>query len=292
MNKIIIPGLLLVMTFLFAGCNSTTFYVSGHEFDTEKEAMDFIKKGLGEQLAEIKPGHYFGGSIMVHIPSDDILAKPPFCPPESEVTAREIAFGIKRHKFNYGMMMQAIRKSCMFDCVQVVRQKDMIKYGRNYGYRYAFVYSGGRTFYLVDLMLEKDSEIEFNGHLNDIVLSIQDAVVKFEGVKRSSSLAEKFTPVDFHPEWDKTTRKGSVSVRVNGKPFECRAWLIGNIRKIVSGKKDPKGYLPELDIISEKLVSGIFTINFRSIAKRANTSKTNHIGLRDYYKTESKPKEK
>ncbi len=294
MRHFIFLGIFSLAVCILSGCSSTQYFAAGKEFDTEAEAMDFLQEVMDEQLATIKRVHYFGGSLMVHVPSNQMLSKPPFSPPPEESTPEEIAFIVKKHKFNYKMITEAIRKSGMFDCVELVLvpENEMIEYGKSHGFRYAFVYNGGRAFCLVDLMLEKDKEIDFTGNLGHVVLSIQDAVVKFEGVQRSSSLADKFSPVDFQPKWDKESQEGSVSVRMNGNPFDCRAWLIENIRKIISGSKQPTGYLPSLDITSENLTGKILTINFRCTGKSGIPSKKKQTGLRNYYKTEAQPEKK
>ena len=247
-------GLGLALLFCH-GCSSTSYPVGKKSFDNVDQALAYQTTRLSDEISTVKPGHYFGGSLLVSIPDDSRMGEPPFAPPAEELKPGQKDFFIKYNRNNFNAMAAAIRRAGLFDSVESVQTPDFLNHAADYGYRYLFVYNGGDKFFIVDQVLGRDSEIRFVSGMKDIVYLIQDAIVKFEGGKRSSSLTENFKPEKVETAYDPGTRKGHCSV--GGKGYAARAWMLEWIKQ-QTGKSGFR-------ISSENLSGDRLTINFERL---------------------------
>ena len=247
-------------------CGGCGGYTIGDKFFMTQESAFRYQKQLSEkEVAQVQRTKYFGGSILYHLPSDENLSNLPFV--TMPVSGNWKTFFVQYYKNDFGYVKEAIKKSGMFDSVELKQTDAYLRYAKEYGYRYLLVNNGDGTYTIYDLILGKDKTIRGPKGIPNLIYLIEDSISKFEDEKSSVGLYTSFdqsqSKCDY--KYDDNTGRGYISV--NGKGIETRAWMLKKISEIASTKnilleadeKPVPGYYRVLD---ERIKDGIFTIEF------------------------------
>ena len=257
--------LLSLISLLITGCITSPYILGGKKFQTKESAYTHQKSIMNTQINKIEPGNYFGGSLLIHQPSDDNLTQAPFI--SGNPTDDEKTFFLGFFKNDFNGIKDAINKSHMFDSVNVIQKSSYLRYAKNHGYRYLLVNNGDSTWTLFDVYLDLDKTVRFPKGLDNLIYLIEDTVAKFEIKKSTKSMSAKYKPVRDKLEYNDITRRGTLSI--HGKGIEARSWMLTKIGEIAStknillkaGEKPKAGYFL---ILNEKIENNVFTIEFEA----------------------------
>lgn len=264
MKKLIM--LLAIAALALTGCMSA-YYMEGKGFDSMEEGFAYKwKVRIQPQLDKIVPGEYFGGSLMMHIPSDHNLSRPPYVQGMPTGENKRLVIGI--YKQDFKGIKAAIEKARLFDSVDMKQESSYLRIARNYGYRYLLVNNGDGTFTIFDMSLDEDKTLRFPKGLDNLAYAIEDAIFKFEKKRPNSELLKGYKPPKEEMTYDDKTRKGSITV--HGKGIEARAWMLRKIGEIADSKNVALSTGQEAGggrfaVLNESISAGKFTIEFETL---------------------------
>ena len=256
--------LVILISVAISGCVSYT--MCGKQFSTKSSALEYQKVIYDKQIANIEPATYFGGSMLIHVPTDENLSQAPF------VTGKPnrdlLDYFLKFYKQDFFSFQQSIKKSKMFDSTDLVQQSSYLRYAKNHGYRYLIVSNGDGSWTIYDLYIGEDKIVRSPLGLDNMVYVVEDAITKFEAKKQSKTIASAYSPKNEYLDYNDKTGIGVLSV--SGKGIEARYWMLKKIGEIVatkhiamvSGETASPG---TFTITDERIEGGVFTIKFETL---------------------------
>lgn len=263
--KYISISVLLFVVFA-SGCVGGNYYNMGKkQFTSKVAAIDYQRQTQNLEIERVEPGEYFGGSLIIHVPTNENLSQLPFVTgnPNQDLIEYFRMFYIQ----DFEGVKNAIVKSKMFDSVATRQMSSYLRYSKNHGYRYLLVNNGDGTWTFYDLYLGKDKNVRFPKGLDNLVYLIEDTISKFEKEKPSKSLSAGYNVVGQSLEYDDKTKRGKLSI--HGKGIEARSWMLMKIGQIASSKNIllKSGMQPDagyFEVLNEKIANNVFTIEFRA----------------------------
>jgi hypothetical protein len=142
-------------------------------FSTSAEALEFLDRSFQEDIAAISPRDLIGGSLMVYLPPDEELLKPPFITNTQNLTDEIRSYFLSFHKINAQGLTKALQKSGMFDAVVIDRASNYRVTAKASGYRYILVLDINVK--LVDLYSRSDRDVIYKT-LPEFLDSVENAV--------------------------------------------------------------------------------------------------------------------
>ena len=259
-------NVLLVIFFcvVVSGCASYT--MGGKKFTTKSSALEHQKTIYENQMANIAHATYFGGSMLIHLPTDENLSQVPFV--TGNPSSDQLDYFLKFYKQDFESVKLSIEKSKMFDTTDLIQTSSYLRYAKNHGYRYLSVNNGDGSWTIYDLYLGEDKIVRFPKGLDNLVYLVEDTISKFEAKKPSGRISSTYSPSNERLSYDEATRKGFLSV--SGKGIEARYWMLKKIGEIaatknVALKSDGKPSPGVFTVLNEKIEGGVFTIEFETL---------------------------
>ncbi|MBP6864037.1 MAG: hypothetical protein KBC32_02085 [Candidatus Didemnitutus sp.] len=253
----------------------------GKQFNTPAAALAAQVEGSKAKLTEVVPGQYYGGSILVCLPPDNVIISPRFINGVETLDEEAKQFFRDYYRIDADFMVEAFERSGLFDSVTLTRAVSYWRYANDYGYRYVFVYGGTEGFTLLDMATNTETKVtplgtSLAGWVNGVERSLDDlarqAQQKSPGVDtwRNAGVARAAPlPVAEEMHYDETTKRGWVSVKDRG--LAARGSILRRIAEIcatknkllVSGEIDAaQGAFKVLD---EELKDGVLKIRFEAL---------------------------
>jgi len=230
-------------------------------------ALNYQKMMYQEQIQEVESCQHFGGSILVIVPSDEILTQPPFVTgdPKSELQH----FFLTLYKQDFEAVKYAIEKSNMFDSVNVSQIDSYQNYSRKLGYRYLAVSNGDGTWTIHDLYLGINKVARFPKAFSNKINLLEEIIAEFEATKNSKQLLSSYIPAKESFHFNEATNKGYLSVRSQG--IQTRYWMLHKIAQFTAARKtdsSKKNVLSShlFSVVDEHIQDGFFTIEFEAKA--------------------------
>lgn len=259
--------ILLTLSFylVLSGCFMmlAPFSMHGNGSSTGGMAHSHDKDTMTGQTHKVKAAGFFGGSMVIHMPSDTKLSQ--------DLSATESpgidgsSKSMKFYKQDYEAIKNAIEKSNILDDVVILPKPSYLRYSKNHGYRYLLVNNNDGTWTVFDLYLNKDETIWFTNGLDNFVYIIKDTISRFENSRSTKSISSSYEPVREKLEYNDATGRGKLSVY--GKGIDARSWMLNKIGEIAasknvllkSGEKPQPGHF---FVLNEKIENNVFTIEF------------------------------
>lgn len=135
----------------------------GQKFNTPDKALARQVEGTKQQLVEVVPGQYYGGSLLVTLPPDNVLMAPAFLTSSQDLDAEQKQFFRDRFRIDAELRVQAFIRSGLFDSVTLTRSISHWRYASDFGYRYVFVYGGVAGFTLLDMATNTETKVSILG---------------------------------------------------------------------------------------------------------------------------------
>lgn len=257
--------LVLLVIMNLTACASG-YTMGGKHFSSKSEALTYQNSLSDDQISKVQPATYYGGSMLVHMPTDDNLSQHPFV--SGTPSPDLLDYFLKFYKNDFSAIQRAIDKSKMFDSTDLVQTSSYLRYAKDHGYRYLAVNNGDGSWGIFDLLLGEDKLVRFPKGLDNMVYVVEDAISKFESKQGSRTIADNFKPVSESFEYDDNTRRGVLSVA--GKGIEARYWMLKKIGDVASTKNvaikaGEKASQGAFIVTDEKIENGVFTIAFETL---------------------------
>lgn len=184
--------LVILSSLLLFGC--TSYNLDGQTFSTMNGALSYQKMMYKEQIEEVKPRQYFGGSILINVPSDLLLTQPPFVTGNPEPELQH--YFLTLYKQDFEAVKYAIEKSNMFDNVNVSQVDSYLSYSTNHGYRYLAVNNGDGSWTIHDLFLGVNRVARFPKNFSQRIDLLENIITEFEATKSSEQLLSGYVPTN------------------------------------------------------------------------------------------------
>lgn len=259
--KIKFYTVVILSSSLLFGC--TNYNLDGKTFSTMKGALNYQKSMYQEQIEALTPGQYFGGSLLIHVPSDLLLTQPPFVTGSPEPALQ--GYFLSLYKQDFAAVRYAIEKSNMFDNVQVNQVDSYFNYSKSHGYRYLGVSNGDGSWTIYDLYLGLNKVARFPKGFSQKINLLENIITEFGTTKNAEQFLSGYLPINETFSFDEQTGKGSLSV--GGQGIQTRYWMLKKIADFSAAKKAHSGednYLPSqlFTVVDEKIRDGLFIIEF------------------------------
>ncbi|MBA4137790.1 MAG: hypothetical protein C0518_10780 [Opitutus sp.] len=275
---------LLAFSFLaVAGIAKPPYSVGGKTFMTVEQALAHQVVIANESLAEMQPGSYFGGSLLVSLPPDNVLISPTFITGVETLDDESRRYFRQFFRADAEFLVQAFNRSGLFDSVTLTRAVSHWRYAADFGYRYVMVYGGNAGFSLLDMAANTETKVSvlgtgLSGLVNGVERALDDlarqARIKSPGealdkvgVARAAEL-----PMTEEMSYDEQTRRGWVSVK--GRGLEARGSVLRRIGEICASKS--KLLVPgdlaargAFKVLDEELKDGVLKVTFEALDKAA-----------------------
>ncbi|HEY5715645.1 MAG TPA: hypothetical protein VIS54_04470 [Psychromonas sp.] len=246
---------------LLFGC--TSYNLGDKTFSSMEGALTYQKMMYQEELEKVGSCQYFGGSILVVVPSDTLLTQPPFVTGNLKPELQR--YFLTLYKQDFEAVKSAIDKSNMFDSVNVRQVESYLSYATKYGYRYLAVSNGDGSWTIHDLHLGIDKVVRFPKEFSAKIALLEAIIAEFEGQKSSEQFLSGDRPAVESFYFNETTQKGYLSVSQQG--IQTRYLMLRKIADFAAAKKpDSEGgkLLPShlFTVADEHIEDGIFSIEF------------------------------
>ena len=153
-------------------------------------ALNYQQRMYQAEIDKVTSQQYFGGSILVVIPSDRQLSQPPFLIGDPNPALQH--YFLKLYKRDFEAVKSALEKSNMFDNVDVRQIDSYQNYSKKHGYRYLAVSNGDGSWTIHDLYLDLDKVARFPKDFATRINLLESIIVEFEATKS----AEQFLSND------------------------------------------------------------------------------------------------
>lgn len=276
-----LPLSILVCCFLAAaGHGKPPYSVGGKRFPTIEQALAQQAVLAQQSIEEIEPGSYFGGSLLVSLPPDNVVLSPVFLTGVETLDEESRRYFRLFFKADAEFLVQAFIRSGLFDSVTLTRAVSHWRYATDFGYRYVLIYGGHAGFTMLDVAANTETKVTvlgtgLAGLVNGMERALDDlarqARVKAPageslhsaGVARAAAL-----PVAEEMNYDEQTRRGWVSVK--GRGLESRGSILRRIAEICATKNkllisDDMGSRGAFKVLDEELKDGVLKISFEAL---------------------------
>jgi hypothetical protein len=253
----------------------------GQQFKTPEKALARQVEGTKQQLAEMLPGQYYGGSLLVTLPPDNVLISPAFLTGSQNLDAEQKQFFRDHFRIDAEFLVQAFIRSGLFDSVTLTRSISHWRYASDFGYRYVFVYGGVAGFSLLDMAMNTETKVSIlgtgmPGWINGVERALDELArqarlkgpdaepLEKAGVARTAAL-----PVAEEMSYDEQSRQGWISMR--GRGLEARGSLLRRIAEICATKNkllvsdDMQAARGAFKVLNEELKDGVLKITFEAL---------------------------
>ncbi|MFT6925242.1 MAG: hypothetical protein ACJAZP_000822 [Psychromonas sp.] len=255
--------LVILSASLLFGC--TSYNLDGQTFSTMNGALDYQQRMYKDQIEEVKPGQYFGGSIFINMPTDLLLSQPPFVTgsPNPELQR----YFLSLYKQDFKAVKYALEKSNMFDNVYVNQVDSYLNYSKSHGFRYLAVSNGDGSWTIEDLYLGLNKVARFPKSFSQKINLLENIITEFGTTKNAEQLLSGYVPINETFSFDQKTGKGKLSV--DGQGIQTRYWMLKKIADFTAAKKVDSGGNKDLPgqlftVLDEQIEDGLFIIKFDS----------------------------
>ncbi len=259
--KFLMAGIL--STLLLCGC--TSYHLGEQVFSTMDSALTYQKMMYQEEVDKVDSRRHFGGSILIVVPSDQLLLQPPFVTGNPEPELQQ--YFLTLYKQDFAAVKSAVEKSNMFDSVDVRQVESYLSYSKKYGYRYLALSNGDGSWTIHDLYLGQKKVTSFPKDFAVRIDLLESIIAEFEATQSSEQLLSSYTPVNEYFYFDETTHTGYLSVSDPG--MKSRYWMLRKIADFTAAKQPNSGAEKLLSsrlftVADEHIQDGVFTIEFES----------------------------
>jgi hypothetical protein len=244
----------LVLALALSGCAG--YIVDGERYRTANSALNAQNVALDEQLTQIAPLAYVGGSVLLVLPGDSEIASPPYADRKLNVLSPERSFLLHYWRQEINATARALRRAEVFDTAEVRRSDEPEVYAREYGYRFVLRDEGPRWF-LEDTLTGVARELHGVG-LKDLCQRSQ-AAASIMMASHKTPASRLVSPASVTPSEDK---KGKYTLGFPGESLEARARVLARAREECSGP---------FRIEDEFLQDGILTVRFACLGQRVSS---------------------
>lgn len=257
------------------------YSVGGQSFKTIEQALAHQALIARQSIAEMEPGHYYGGSLLVSLPPDNVLISPAFLTGSETLDEESKQYFRAFFRADADFLVQAFNRSGLFDSVTLTRSVSHWRYAVDFGYRYVLVYGGFAGFSLLDMAADTETKVTvlgsgLSGLVNGVERALDDlarqarakapAGASFDkvGVARAAAL-----PVAEEMSYDEQTRQGWISMR--GRGLDARGSLLRRIAEICATKNkllvsdDMQAARGAFKVLNEELKDGVLKITFEAL---------------------------
>jgi hypothetical protein len=253
----------------------------GQQFKTPDKALARQVEGTQKQVAEVGPGQYYGGSLLVVLPPDSVVISPAFLTGSETLDEEGKQFFRDHFRVDAEFLVQAFIRSGLFDSVTLTRTVSHWRYASDFGYRYVFVYGGMSGFTLLDMAMNTETKVSIlgtgmPGWINGVERSLDELArqarlkgpgaepLEKAGVARAATL-----PVAEEMNYNEQTRQGWISMR--GRGLDARGSLLRRIAEICATKNkllvsdDMQAARGAFKVLNEELKDGVLKISFEAL---------------------------
>jgi hypothetical protein len=279
------PLLIFGVIFGFA-CSAgakPVFHYGGKQYDSVESVLAAQAAVNVTLLEEVQTGSYFGGSLLVSLPPDNVLLSPAFVQNAESLDPEWRRYYRMFYKADAEFLVQAFTRSGLFDSVTLTRSVSYWRYATDFGYRYVIVNGGMSGFLLLDVAAGTETKVVrlgtgLAGLVNGVERAL-DELARQARVKAPGEALEKVgvaraaeLPMTEEMSYDEQTRRGWVSVK--GRGLEVRGSVLRRIAEICasknkSGAPDELGARGAYKVLDEELKDGVFKITFEALDKAA-----------------------
>jgi len=156
-----------------SGC--INYSVDGKQFSSPEKARDHLYDVfIPKQLEEINELHHFGGSLVYKMPSKELLLSPPFVvlTGKGQLNQGQKKFFIYLYEAVFELMCKSLRKSKMFDRVELRACNNLNEYARQNGFDYSLK-NTGKNFILTDVKTGLQVDVGLASQVKYCMKSIQ-----------------------------------------------------------------------------------------------------------------------
>jgi len=276
-----LPLSIIVCCFLaVVGHGRPPYSVGGKQFPTVEKALAQQAAIAQQSIEEIEPGSYFGGSLLVSLPPDNVVVSPVFLTGVETLDEESRRYFRLFFKADAEFLVQAFIRSGLFDSVTLTRAVSHWRYAADFGYRYVLVYGGHAGFTMLDMAANTETKVTvlgtgLAGLVNGMERALDDLArqarvnapagesLQSAGVARAAAL-----PVAEEMNYDEQTRRGWVSVK--GRGLESRGSILRRIAEICATKNkllisDDMGSRGAFKVLDEELKDGVLKISFEAL---------------------------
>jgi hypothetical protein len=271
-------------TLAFAGGAEAKFHYGGKSYPTVESVLAAQAAVNTALLDEVQPGSYFGGSLLVSLPPDNVLLSPTFVTGAESLDADWRRYYRLFYKSDAEFIVRAFTRSGLFDSVSLTRSVSYWRYATDFGYRYVIVNGGFAGFSLLDVAAGTETKVTplgtgLAGLVNGVERALDDlarqarakapgAALEKVGVARTAEL-----PMTEEMSYDEQTRRGWVSVK--GRGLEARGSVLRRIAEICASKSkaapDDPAARGAYQVLDEELKDGVLKITFEALDRVAVT---------------------
>lgn len=262
-----------------AGAKSS-FHYGGKEYQSVESVLAAQAAVNTELLEEVQPGSYFGGSLLVSLPPDNVLLSPTFVQNAQSLDAEWRRYYRLFYKADAEFLVQAFTRSGLFDSVTLTRSVSYWRYATDFGYRYVIVHSGFAGFLLLDVAAGTETKVAplgtgLAGLVNGVERALDElarqarAKAPGEALEKAGVARVAATPVAEEMQYDERTRQGWISMR--GRGLEARGSLLRRIAEICATKNkllisdEMNAARGAFKVLNEELKDGVFKISFEAL---------------------------
>lgn len=253
----------------------------GQVFDTPAKALACQMEGTQKQLAELVPGQYYGGSLLVVLPPDSVVISPAFLTGSETLDYEAKQFFRDYFRIDAEFMVQAFIRSGLFDSVTLTRSISHWRYASDFGYRYVFVYGGTAGFTLLDMATNTETKVSILGTgmpgwvngteraLDELARQARLKGPGTESLEKAGVARAAALPVAEEMNYDEQTRQGWISMR--GRGLDARGSLLRRIAEICATKNkllvsdDMQAARGAFKVLNEELKDGVLKISFEAL---------------------------
>lgn len=253
----------------------------GQVFNTPDKALACQVEGTQKQLAELVPGQYYGGSLLVVLPPDSVVISPAFLTGSETLDAEQKQFFRDHFRIDAEFMVQAFIRSGLFDSVTLTRSISHWRYASDFGYRYVFVYGGVTGFTLLDMATNTETKVSILGTgmpgwvngteraLDELARQARLKGPGAESLEKAGVARAAALPVAEEMNYDEQTRQGWISMR--GRGLDARGSLLRRIAEICATKNkllvsdDMQAARGAFKVLNEELKDGVLKISFEAL---------------------------
>ncbi len=214
---------------LLALCGCAGYTFGGTRYRSANYALKAQAAALEEQLAQIAPMGYVGGSVLVPMPADRELTEPPYADQRVNRVSPQHSFLLRYWRRDINAVSAALDRSESFDTAEVRRTDEPGVYAREYGYRFVLRDQGPRWF-LDDVLTGYSRELHGVG-LRDLAQRAQAAASALQAAHQTPT-AKSSQPATETPKEDKS---GGFTLSFPGEALEARARMLARARDECSG---------------------------------------------------------
>lgn len=151
-RRIFLPALLLALS----ACAGYT--VEGTRYRTSAAALKAQARLIDDDLASVRPLGYIGGSVLVVLPPDSQLTRPPYADRLVPRISPEHFYLSRYWRRHVASAAEAVARGAAFDDAEVRGGDDPMAYAREFGYRFV-LRDEGRRWFLADSVSGRSEEL-------------------------------------------------------------------------------------------------------------------------------------